>query len=224
MVDAYNQRLDELLELVRASKRPGWWKGYGISDTDFVALETGASVVSEYQASFVPGLLQIADYTRALFESARRRRDEEWIDNQLTVRSIRQERLIDETRPLAIDAVIHEFVLRFPVGGPDVMRAQLCHLTLVTELPTVTLRVLPAAVIVNEAMEGGFLLLDFPWDEQPSSAHVMHALGPERKEKEDQVRAARLRFEHLRSLALDPAESVALIERLSEPSGKRGGA
>jgi hypothetical protein len=52
----------------------------------------------------------------------------------------------------------------------------------------------------------------------------MHALGSEKKEKADQVRAARLRFEHLRSLALGPEESVALIERLGAPNGKRGGA
>ena len=154
MMDVYNRRLDELVEMVRAARLPGWWKAYGISDTDFVALETGASRMLNYELSYVPGLLQIADYTRALFEAVRRPPDEEWIINQLTVRSIRQERLTDEQYPLALDAVIHEFVLRYPVGGRETMLAQLRHLALITELPAVDLRVLPARVISNEAMEG----------------------------------------------------------------------
>jgi transcriptional regulator with XRE-family HTH domain len=215
MMDVYDQRLDEVVELVRAAKRPGWWKEYGISNTDFIALETGGSLLSNYEPCFMPGLLQIADYTRALFESARRPRDEESITNQLIVRAIRQQRLTDEEQPLRLDAVIHEFALCYPVGGPAVMRAQLRHLALITELPTVTLRVLPGEVIANEAMEGGFTVLDFPAD-QPSIAHLVHAFGPERKDKSDQVWQARLRFDHLRSLALHPDDSVTLIERVAE--------
>src|ERR1700753_2550646 len=99
-----------------------------------------------------------------------------------------------------------------PFCGRAALLAQLRHLALVTDLPTVSLRVLPVPVIANEAMEGGFIVLDFPWPEQPSIVHLEHALGAERKEKAEQVQAARLRFEHLRSLALDPDESRALIE------------
>jgi transcriptional regulator with XRE-family HTH domain len=219
MSDLYDQRLDELVGLVRDARRPGWWKAYGISDTDFVALETGASLMSNYELVYIPGLLQTAGYTRALFQAVRRARDEEWITNRLAVRSIRQERLVDCERPLELDVVIHEFALRCPVGGLAVMRAQLRHLVLATDLPTVTLRVLPASPVVAEALESGFTLLDFPWQSQPSIVHVMHALGVERKEKIDQVRGARLRFEHLRSLALEPEDSVALIERVADDLG-----
>jgi hypothetical protein len=96
------------------------------------------------------------------------------------------------------------------------MRAQLRHLALASELPTVTLRVLPASTIAAEAMESSFTVLDFPWESQPSTVHLVHALGPERKDKAEQVRAAKLRFEHLWSLALEPAGSAALIDRAAE--------
>ena len=216
MMDIYDCRMDELLDLVRAARLPGWWRAYGIANTDFVALETGASQMLNYQPSFVPGLLQTADYARALFLSSRRRRDESWISDQLAARVIRQERLTDDDHPLVLNAVIDELVLRKPVGGASVMRAQLRHLALITELPTVTLRVLPGSVVCNEAMEGGFSVLDFPLKGQPSLAHVEHALGMERKDRTEPVREARLRFEHLRSLALSPADSVELIERVAE--------
>ncbi len=47
MMDIYDQRLDDVLEMVRQARAKGWWKQYGISDKDFVALETGASRVQQ---------------------------------------------------------------------------------------------------------------------------------------------------------------------------------
>jgi transcriptional regulator with XRE-family HTH domain len=218
MMDVYNARLDDLLELVRESRKNGWWAKYGILSSDFVALEAGAAVASDYELSFVPGLLQTADYARALFEAGREPRGADWIQKQSMVRLIRQERLTDADQPLRLEAVIHEFALHHPVGGAEVMRAQLRHLALVTELPTVTLRVLPAAVTAKDAMRGGFTVLDFPNNTPSSVVHLEHALAVERWDKEQWVTKARMQFDHLRSLALSPADSVALIERLAEQS------
>lgn len=215
MMDVYDQRMDDVLDLVRQARVKGWWKQYGISDKDFVALETGASRVSNYELAFVPGLLQTADYARAVFTSGATKRTEEWIANHLTVRLTRQERLTDEEHPLQLDAVVHEFALRYPVGEPAVMRAQLEHLTLINELPTVDLRVLPASVIANEATRGGFTILDFPSTTQPSIGYAMHGLGEARLDKSEHVEPARLRFSQLRSLALDPDESATLIDRVA---------
>ncbi|MGH3877223.1 MAG: helix-turn-helix domain-containing protein [Actinophytocola sp.] len=216
MMDVYDLRLDDVLDLIRQARIRGWWKQYGISDKDFIALETGANRISTYEVTFVPGLLQTADYARALFESSTNARSAEWIANRLTVRLTRQERLTDEEFPLELDAVVHEFVLRYPVGGAAVMRTQLQHLALINELPTVTLRILPATIVSNESMYGGFTVLDFPTPGQPSICNSTHALGEERKDKSEYVEPARLRFGHLRSLALDPTESVALIDRVAE--------
>jgi transcriptional regulator with XRE-family HTH domain len=215
MMDVYDQRLDDVLDLIRQARTKGWWKQYGISDKAFVALETGAHRISNYELTFVPGLLQIADYARALFESSSRERTAERLANQLAVRLTRQERLTDEEHPLELDAVVHEFSLRLPVGGAAVMRAQLRHLALINELPRVSLRVLPAAVVSNEAMIGGFAVLDFPTPGQPSICNSTHAFGDERQDKSEYVEPAKLRFAHLRSLSLEPGESVALIERVA---------
>ncbi|MFI7675579.1 helix-turn-helix domain-containing protein [Actinophytocola sp. NPDC049390] len=216
MIDVYDERMDDVLDLVRQARAPGWWRQYGVSDKAFVALETAATRASTYELSFVPGLLQTADYALALFMSGRESRNEDWISNMLAVRMNRQERLIDEEHPLVLDAVIHESALRYPVGGPSVMRNQLLHLGLINELPTVALRVLPADVISNEALVGPFTVLDFPEAEQPSMSYALHALGDERQDRSEYVEPARLRFSHLRSLALDPGDSVALIERVAD--------
>jgi transcriptional regulator with XRE-family HTH domain len=216
MMDVYDQRMDDVLEMIRQARAPGWWKQFGISDRDFIALETGARRISTYQVALLPGLLQTEDYARAVFNSGREVRREDWIANQLAVRITRQERLTDEEHPLELDAVVHEFALRNPVGGSVVMRAQLHHLALINELPTVTLRVLPASRFTYEATYGEFNILDFPSAGQPSIGHAQHALGDERRDKSEHVEPARLRFGYLRSLALGPDESVALIEQVAD--------
>lgn len=216
MMDAYDLRMDDVMEMIRQARAPGWWKQYGISDKDFVALETGAMRSSNYELTFVPGLLQTADYTRILFMSSREERSEDWIRNRLALRLTRQERLTDEEHPLELEALMHEFALRCPVGGRAVMRTQLQHLALINELPTVTLRIVPATVVSAEALTGAFTILDFPSAGQPSICHVLHAMGDERQDKAEHVEPARLRFAHLRSLALEPDESVALIEQVAD--------
>jgi hypothetical protein len=95
------------------------------------------------------------------------------------------------------------------------MQAQLRHLVLAAELPTVTLHVLPSPVVSNDAMKGAFLVLDFPAASHPPIAFLDTALGPERKDRADIVDVARLQFEHLRSLALDPERSATLIEQVA---------
>lgn len=215
MMDLYDFYADDLQDKVRAAGKPGWWKAYGISNKDYVAVETGASRVCAYTIQFVHGLLQTADYAQAVFESGREPRSEEWIADRLNVRLIRQDRLTDEEQPLELVVVIDEQALRKPVGGPNVMRAQLRHLALVAELPTVTLQVLPSAVVSNEAMKGAFTILDFPASTHPPIAFLDTALGGERKDRTDVVQTARLRFEYLRSLALDPEQSVMLIEQVA---------
>lgn len=216
MMDVYDQRMDDVLDMIRQARKPGWWKRYGISDKDFVALETAAGRISNYEVNLVPGLLQTADYTRALFNSGRAKRREDWIANQLEVRLIRQERLTDEEHPLHLDAVVHEFALRNPAAHPTIMLGQLRHLTLISELPTVTLRVLPVSTFSREATYSGFSILDFSLPGQPSICHTFHAFGDERRDKSEFVEPARLRFTHLRSLALTPDESIALIERVTD--------
>jgi transcriptional regulator with XRE-family HTH domain len=216
MMDVYDQRMDDVLDMIRQARSPGWWKQYGISDKDFIALETGASHLRAYELALVPGLLQTADYARAVFDSGPRKRREDWIVNQLAVRLTRQERLTDEDHPLELHAVVHEFALRSPVGTVAVMQAQLHHLALINELPTVTLQVLPASTFTYEAAYGGFNILDFPTAGQPSICHALHALGDTRDDRAEHVEPARLRFANLHSLALTPNESVALIERVAD--------
>ncbi len=203
----------ELVALAREAGRRGWYRAYGIGDNSYVGYETEATQVQEYVAGFVPGLLQVAGYSEALFLASPVRRTAADREREVAVRMVRQQRLTSADDELRLVAILAEAVLDLPVGGPDVLRAQLEHLTMAAELDTVTLQVLPAAVGARAAVASGFTVLSFGDLGEPDMAYVEHALGAAHIEKEDEVARARLKFDQLRSLALDPAESLEMIRR-----------
>ncbi len=134
------------------------------------------------------------------------------LEREITVRMIRQKRLTSDEDPLELVAVVEEAALRRPVGGRSVMRAQLERLVAAASLDTVTFQVLPTAVGAHAGIGGAFTLLSFDGLGEPDMAYVEHPMGAVHLEKDEDVARARVVFDHLRSAALGPAESVALVE------------
>jgi transcriptional regulator with XRE-family HTH domain len=219
MLDLYDvggDRWTELVELAREANQPGWWRAYGLGKhTWYIAYEAEASRIQDFQATFVPGLLQTAAYARALMAAVPIRRTEEQLDNEVAARMYRQRRLTSDEIPLELAAVVDESVLLRPVGGSDVMREQLRHMAGLAELDSVTLQVLPTAIGAHAAMASSFIILNFGELGEPDMAYVEHSLGALNLDKEGDVARARLTFERVLSDALDPAESLALVRRLA---------
>ncbi len=214
LYDAGGDRWAELLDLTRAARQNGWWRAYGMGDTSYVGFEAAAVQVQEYAAGFVPGLLQVPGYSRALFEASVVPRSPAEVDREVAIRTIRQRRLTDADDPLGLVAVVDEAVLRNPVGGPAVHAAQLAHLVAAAELPSVTLQVLPAGVGAHAAMGSGFVVLGFGDLGEPDMAYVEHALGAAHVEGEREVATARRKLDQLRRIAPGPAESLVLLRSL----------
>jgi hypothetical protein len=68
--------------------------------------------------------------------------------------------------------VLDEAALRRSPGGPEVMRAQLEHLLQVTELPNVTLQVVPFDAGPHAAAGGPFTILRFPEPDLPDLVYL----------------------------------------------------
>jgi transcriptional regulator with XRE-family HTH domain len=218
MLDVYDvggARWTELVELAREANQPGWWRAYGLGNNTFIAFETEASRVQVFQATYVPGQMQTADYARALMRAVPVRRTAEQLENEVSARTYRQRRLGFGDDRLEVVAVVDESALRRPVGGPDVMRRQLEHMAVLAELDTVTLHVLPNAVGAHAALASGFSILDFGDLGEPDLVYVEHTVGALMLDKEDEVARAKVAFERVLSDALDPAESLALIRGLA---------
>ena len=117
-----------LVDMAREGHRKGWWadfddvlpSGFDI----YVGLEAETTGIRGYENSVVHGLLQTADYARAVLRELQPRHTSEQVERQVDLRMARQRRLDDEP---ALDLwVIHdEAVIRRAVGGQAVMRTQL---------------------------------------------------------------------------------------------------
>jgi transcriptional regulator with XRE-family HTH domain len=219
LMDIYGvagENWEELLELSKLSRQRGWWWAYGLDNKGYVPLEADASLVKDFTLAYVPGLLQTPEYARALFEASTDLRNAEKLRKSIAVRMIRQKRLTDPDDPLRLVAIMHESVLTCQVGGPEVMAAQLAQLLELAELDTVTLQILPTSAGAHASMESGFILLSFGDLGEPDVMYVEHAMGGTHSEKESEVARATLKFDRLRSDALSPEDSVALIRQVAE--------
>lgn len=166
---------EKLLALTRAASTPGWWQQY--SDILprwlelYIGLEKGASVIRTYEVQFVHGLMQTEDYARAVILISKANASAEEVERRVSLRMQRQQLL---TQPSAPDlwAVLDEAALCRSPDGPDVMRAQLRHLLLLTDLPNVTLQIVPFDVGSHAAAGGPFTILRFPEPDLPDVVYL----------------------------------------------------
>ncbi|MGW7598922.1 helix-turn-helix domain-containing protein [Streptomyces antimycoticus] len=226
LMQAYNvedsearERLAALARRANRRRRDGWWRQYesvlGDAYRDQIEMEAICDSIRTYEVQLVPGLLQTAEYGRAVTVASRSWQTPEEIEQFVQVRLTRQERLTGET-PMDFWAVLSEGVLRQQVGGPAVMRAQLQHMVAMAEQSNVTVQVLPFSRGAHSSMFGPYLLLSFP---QLASLDLVLSETPTGNiwmERELEVARYRELFDDARTAALPPTESLALIRRVAK--------
>jgi transcriptional regulator with XRE-family HTH domain len=164
-----------LLGLAREANTPGWWHRYGDVLQNwfqsYVGLEAAASLIRTYEIQFIPGLLQTEDYARAVIRLGHESASPAEFERRVRLRMDRQQVV---TRPDASRfwAVVDEAALRRPIGGPEVMRAQLESLIEITKQPNVRLQVLPFSAGGHAATGGAFSILRFPDQDLPDVVYV----------------------------------------------------
>jgi transcriptional regulator with XRE-family HTH domain len=140
------ENTSRFMTLARQANRVGWWQEYGplVPDwfTPMIALESAASHLRCYQTQFVPGLLQTDEYCQAVARMGHPFDDAPTIRRRAEVRRRRQLQL-ERPNPPHLWAVLDQAILERPFGGAAVMRRQCEHLLELSELPHVTLQILP---------------------------------------------------------------------------------
>lgn len=203
-----------LVDMAREGHRKGWWAAFDDvlpSGFDiYVGLEAETAAVRSYEVSAVHGLLQTADYARAVLRELFPRHTPEQIERLVDLRMARQRRLDDEP-PLEVWAILDEAVIRRTVGGPACMRRQLEHLVAAGDRQGVTIQVLPFASGAHAGHGGPFSILEFPDRDDAEVAYLESGAGNIYLEKDKEVRARAEAFDRLRAAALSPSESAELI-------------
>jgi transcriptional regulator with XRE-family HTH domain len=207
-----------LVDMAREGHRKGWWAAYDDvlpSGFDiYVGLEAETAAVRGYEVSIVHGLLQTPDYARAVIREMFPRFGTDQIERLVDLRIERQRRFGDDP-PLELWVILDEAVIRRPVGGEPVMRAQLEHLLDSAAKPYVTLQVLPFSCGAHAAHAGGFSILEFPDRNDSEVAYVESVAGMIVMEKDREVRARAEVFDRLRAAALAPGASTELIAQVA---------
>lgn len=156
-----------LMSLAKETRARGWWQAYGDVVPDYfdlyVGLGAAATRVDWYETELVPGLFQTEDYAQALIQLDNADKTAEEIARRLQLRMGRQSILRRPIDPPLLRVALRESVLRAPVGGNEVMAAQLGKLAEASELPNVSIRVVPfRAGLHFGILSGPFEILRFP--------------------------------------------------------------
>jgi transcriptional regulator with XRE-family HTH domain len=193
------ERRDALLQLARTSRQRGWWNAYRDVVPErrwvYVRLEDEATLIRSYEVEFVPGLLQTEEYARACLKAGRPNDTPEAVERRVALRVARQAILTRDTPPqlwfILNEAALHR-VRALPVAAA---KEQLGRLAAATDLPNVTLQVLPFSIGPHAGMDGAFTMLRFPEGAnrvrpRPDERHLAQE-HPQRQRRRRQLRRGR---------------------------------
>ncbi|GHB24322.1 transcriptional regulator [Streptomyces xanthochromogenes] len=211
------QRLDQILQTDGFFER--MWRKL-IKDSpyaDYFAaaaeLEGLATQICDFAPAVVPGLLQTAPYARTLTIATHPFALDEFVDDKVSARVDRARILADATRPVYW-AVLHENVLRIPVGGPAAMGEQLAHIAALARSRTVLVQVIPFAAGAPPVMSGTLRLMDF--EDAPPTAYTEAVFSGNLLDDPALVKRAQATYDLIRAAALSPEASLALVESAAE--------
>ncbi len=144
-------------------------RGLGRLQRDVQAVETSAMTISNFSPVVLPGLLQTPEYARrlALLAFPEGRPD---IAEGVAARMARQSVVYDESKRLTF--VIAEPVLRWRLGPPPIMRAQLDRILGVSDLPNVQVGILTQDRELTTWYSHGFNLFEDRIDDQDPVVHA----------------------------------------------------
>ncbi|MGH3931180.1 MAG: helix-turn-helix domain-containing protein [Pseudonocardiaceae bacterium] len=215
-----------LMALAKETKARGWWHAYGDVIPEgfdlYIGLEEAASHLAVYQSELVPGLLQTEDYARSVIRANKPGVDDAEIERRVSARMARQVLLTRVTAPTVLDVVLNEAVLRRPVGSAKIMQHQLERLKKISELPTVSLKVMPFSVGLHPgALSGPFAILRFPLKgtgpiAEPPTVYIDGLTGALYLDKPHEVDQYADKFASMWESALDEKASQRLIGHVAK--------
>jgi transcriptional regulator with XRE-family HTH domain len=148
-----DERWTKILTIAREAGERGWWesnRGMGERQALYANLEAGAETIREYQGTFVPGLLQTPDFTKARIEADRQTGSAGFTATKAIDGRLGRQRMLRRPDGPVYDVILDEVAIRRPAAPPEILKAQLYHLAATVNVdPKVTLRVLPVRAEID---------------------------------------------------------------------------
>ncbi|MEU6253200.1 helix-turn-helix transcriptional regulator [Streptomyces sp. NPDC001663] len=209
--------VDSLMQMAKDSRQQGWWHSFGdIPYSVYIGLETDAASLRVYDPQVVPGLLQTRQYAEALIAGALPETAAADVEKRVQVRLRRQERITAPESPLRLWTVMDEAALKRVVGNRSLMRDQLEHLVEQSQLPHVTVQVIPFEMGAHPGLNGQYAILEFPDAADSSVVYIEGVTSDLYLEKANDVQKYSVMYEHLRAQALNPDQSRQFIADIAK--------
>ncbi|MDG4799393.1 Scr1 family TA system antitoxin-like transcriptional regulator [Micromonospora sp. WMMD980] len=141
---------EELWPDAARRRDPKWFRPWAEIEREALGLRW-------FESAVIPGLLQTADYARAVLASGPLAADaEDFVETRLR----RQSAVLDRPRPPLVVFVIDEGALRR--GAPGVLGPQFDHLAALAQRPNVMIHVLPLRAGLHPGQAGPFIIASTP--------------------------------------------------------------
>ncbi|MEV0036812.1 helix-turn-helix transcriptional regulator [Streptomyces sp. NPDC050804] len=209
--------VDSLMQMAKDSRQQGWWHAFGdIPYSVYIGLETDAASLRVFEPQVVPGLLQTRPYAEALINGALPESAGPDVEKRVGVRLRRQDRINSTENPLRLWAVVDEAALRRVVGNRQLMREQLERLVEQSQLPHVTVQVLPFHMGAHPGISGHYAVLEFPDASDSSVVYIEGVTSDLYLEKANDVQRYSVMYEHLRAQALNVDQTRQFIADIAK--------
>jgi transcriptional regulator with XRE-family HTH domain len=213
-----DRRTSELLALARAARERSWWSVYSDSAPkpllQLIEYEAAAFIARNFQPLVVPGLLQTEEYARASIQGLAPQMHPNRLETLVKIRMKRQELLQRSDVPLLF-FIMDEAVVRRIVGGKDVTRRQLQRIIDVSDMPNVTIEVVPFSAGILPGLQSQFVIYEFPDAADDDVLYLENGRGTLlSRDDAEEVLSFREEFERLREASLEPEGSRDFLRTL----------
>jgi transcriptional regulator with XRE-family HTH domain len=214
------EKVDSLIALARAARERSWWSAYRDvapqSLLQLIEYESAALAIRQFESLFIPGMLQTADYARAVIQSYDDERPESDELRALVELHVRREELIDSDNAPSFHFILDEAVVRRLVGGQSVMRRQLRRLLEIADKPNITVEIVPFSAGLHVGMKGPFEIIEFADPLDRDIAFLESPRGDIISDDPEHTARYREVFERLRKASLGPRDSMTHVARIAD--------
>ena len=214
------QRWTQVVTIAREAGEKGWWestRGMGERQALSADLEAGATAIREYHQTFLPGLLQIPEYTRARTDVAAELQPMTGTVNGMLAGRAGRQRMLRRPGAPTYEVILDELAVRRLTAPPDIFKKQLYHLTTLCNNgePTVTLRVLPvdARIAGFSVPRSAFSMYTYPDPGDPAVVAVDTVTSDLIVTEPAEVAPYDQLYTRLRDAALPEADSLHLLTK-----------
>jgi transcriptional regulator with XRE-family HTH domain len=212
-----DERWTQIMTIAREAGERGWWESnrfMGERQALYANLEAGAQTIREFQMTFIPGLLQTPDFTRARGEADRVAGAPSLNADKAADGRVGRQRMLRRPGGPAYEVIIDELAIRRSSAPPEVIKAQLYHITAtVNGNPKITARVLPVQATIDEysVPRSAFSIYTFHDPGDPTIVAVDTVTNDLVLTESDEVKRYEELYDRLRSASLSMHESLDLL-------------